>query len=99
MRAPVYRNLDKPFEVLGFNALELTLLCFAFVAGGELTSLIGVHRVWAFLLTAVIALSLFLLRRYLGELFLIRLFRFAHLPKSLCGKLMAESRKEGKNGI
>jgi len=87
MRSPVYRNLDKPFQIMGFNILELTLLCVIFVGGGELLQLFDLNRVWAFLLTAILAFNLFWVRRSLGDLFIARLIRFLKLPSQLNPKL------------
>lgn len=83
MRAPVYRNTDTPFQILGFRPLELTILCVAFVAGGELASLIAISRAWNLILTVFMALGLFAFRRSFGELFGRRLWRFARLPSEL----------------
>jgi hypothetical protein len=89
MRCPVYRNLDKPFQILGFTALELIILCLTVVGGTELTRLFMIQRVWAMVLTALLALGFFWIRRSLGELFARRLFRFFLLPSFLNLKLLS----------
>ena len=88
MRSPVYRNLDKPFQVLGFNLNELILLCFILVVGSELAQLFEAQSVWSFLLTFVLAFGLFWFRRLLGEKFGQRLIRFINLPSHTAPKLI-----------
>ena len=88
MRSPVYRNLDKPFQIFGFTALELTALCFSLVGGGELAQTFAIHRIWAFIFTIILALSFFWIRRSLGDLFARRLFRFLKLPSNMAPKLL-----------
>lgn len=83
MRSPVYRNLDAPFRVFGFSPLELSLLCFAFVGGGELAQALAIGRVWALVLAALMALGMFTFRRAFGEHFAARLYRFYKLPSRL----------------
>lgn len=83
MRSPVYRNLDAPFRVFGFSPLELSLLCFAFVGGGEIAQALSVGRIWALVLAALLALALFAFRRAFGEHFGARLYRFFKLPSRL----------------
>jgi hypothetical protein len=80
LRSPVYRHLDQPFEILGFNPLELIVLSITLVGGSELAQDLAFPRPYAVLLTLFLALSLFGLRRALGPLFLRRLRRFSHLP-------------------
>lgn len=92
MRSPVYRNLDQPFEILGFSVAELTSLCFVLVAGGELLKFFGFNRLWAFLLTMVLAFALFWLRRSLGENFSFRMLRYLSFPNRLQPKLVVESK-------
>src|SRR5262245_55564742 len=87
MRSPVYRNLDRPFEILGFTIFELMVLCIALVGGGELAQFLSFQRIWSVLLTMVLALIFFWLRRSLGDLFLRRFFRFLFLPSELSPKL------------
>lgn len=93
MQFPVYRNLDMPFQVLGFSTVELIVLCFALVGGGEFTQLLGVHRIWAFMFTIVLALSLFWIRRSLGDLFGRRLIRFLKLPSELNSQVFKIGRR------
>jgi hypothetical protein len=94
MRAAVYRNLDKNFHILGFSIAELVLLSLVLVLGGELSQIIGVHRVWSFLATAVLALSLVWLRRSLGEVFVRRLVRFLAIPGQLRPQLIDLGRRK-----
>jgi hypothetical protein len=90
MRSPVYRNLDRPFQVYGFSVLELTLLSAAFVGGGELAQSLGIRRIWAFLLTFKLANGMHSLRRALGEMFALRLLRYLELPNQVQAKLFAK---------
>jgi hypothetical protein len=87
MRSPIYRNIDKPFQIAGFSAAELILLCVALAGGGELAQLFSVDRVWTFFVTLIIALGLFLFRRTLGEHFFFRLIRFFQIPSHLYSRL------------
>ena len=88
MRARVFRNLDRPFRVLGFSPVELTILCLGFVLGGEILSSAGASRIWAFLSTALNAVGLYLFRRTFGDQFGMRLIRFLTLPGQLQAKLI-----------
>jgi len=93
MRAPVYRNLDKTIEVMGFSPVELTCLCFVLIAGGEIMRIIGLDRTWAFLATTIVAAGLFWIRRSLGEHFLMRMIRFLSLPRRLQSKAFREEQR------
>ncbi len=95
MRAPIYRNLDQPFQVMGFSVAELTLLAVTLVGGGELFQLLGVHRVWAFVATLILASVFFVFRRSFGDLFVRRLLRFLRLPAVLYPKLLLNSLRGG----
>ena len=88
MRAPVYRNLDTPFRILGFSPLELGVLCFVFVGGGELAQALSIGRVWSLVAAALLALGLFTFRRSFGEHFAARLYRFSRLPARLPARLL-----------
>ncbi|MBK9038048.1 MAG: hypothetical protein IPL83_02620 [Bdellovibrionales bacterium] len=88
MRSPVYRNLDRPFQILGFNSAELTVLCIFLVGGGELAGFIGLHRIWALVFTVVTGCLLIWVRRSLGDYFVPRLIRFLELPKEIYSKLI-----------
>lgn len=90
MRSPVYRNLDRPFQIYGFNPLELTVLSVAFAGSGELAQAFGIHRIWAFLFTFILAFAIYSLRRSLGDLFARRLLRFLILPSRVHAKLFAQ---------
>jgi hypothetical protein len=87
MRSPVYRNLDRPFQIYGFSPFELAVLVAVFVAGGELAQAIALSRGWAFAVAALLALTMFTLRRSLGNGFSRRLWRFLCLPSTLHPKL------------
>lgn len=87
MRAPVYRNLDTPFEIYGFSPTELIVLCASFVAGGEIAQALGIHRMWVILAVVLLALVMNIFRRSLGIYFARRLFRFLQLPGVLSAKL------------
>lgn len=88
MRCQVYRNLDKPFQILGFTSLELTALCFVLVGGTEVARIINVQRSWAFVVAAVLALCFFWIHKSLGELFVRRFFRFLSLPNQMYPRLL-----------
>ncbi len=90
MRSPVYRNLDKPFQIFGFTPTELIVLALTFVGGGELAQAFGIHRLWAFLLTFILGFALHCFRRALGDLFAPRLFRFLKLPTTISAKIFAD---------
>ena len=92
MRSPVYRNLDRPLQILGYSPWELIVLALVFVGGGELAQFIGISRTWAFVATFVIALAIFTFHKYFGELFLRRLIRFARLPSELYPKILIKER-------
>lgn len=92
MRSPVYRNLDKPFQIYGFGPFELTALSAAFVICGELAQSLGVHRVWAFLFTFILAFGIYSFRRSMGDLFLRRLLRFLNLPSQIHSRLFVTRR-------
>lgn len=96
MRAAVYRNLDRPFQILGFKPLELTVLCCVFVGGGEIAQDLSLSRLWVALLTAFLAFSLFAFRRALGDRFARRLFRFLRLPTRLTARLIATTPQRRK---
>ena len=88
MRSPVYRNLDKPFQIFGFNTLELIVLCITLVGGGEVLQFFSIHRIWAFLFTVILALVLHWVRHSLGDIFARRLLRFLKLPKIIYSKIL-----------
>ena len=88
MRSQVYRNLDKPFQILGFYLNELVILCFTLVVGSELTQLFEVQNAWSFLSTLILAFALFWFRRSLGEKFGQRIIRFINLPSHTIPKLI-----------
>ena len=88
MRAPVYRNLDTPFRVFCFSPLELGLLCFTFVGGGEIAQALSIGRIWALVASALLALGLVSFRRSFGEHFAARLYRFSRLPSRLPARLL-----------
>lgn len=88
MRYPVYRNLDKPFQILGFNTLELTILCFCLVGGGEVADALGASRIWPLIFTIILGLSIHWIRHSLGDFFLRRLIRFLQLPGQLQRKIV-----------
>lgn len=92
MRSPVYRNLDRPLQILGYAPVELIVLSLVFVGGGELAQFIGVSRTWAFVVTLIVALAIFVFHKYFGELFLRRLLRFTQLPSELQPKILREER-------
>ncbi len=93
MRAPIYRNLDQSFQIMGFSVVELLLLAVVLVGGGELLPLFGIHRAWALVVTLILAVSFFGLRRSLGERFVLRLGRFLRLPSQLRAKLFLSSKR------
>lgn len=88
MRSIVYRNLDKPFQILSFNLFELTLFCFIFVGGGEIGYFLEINRFLVLLITIIFALVLFWIRRSLGNYFIQRFIRFLFLPSQLNAKLL-----------
>lgn len=88
MRSQVYRNLDKPFQIMGFNVFELSALCIVLVGGGEIAQALGVSHIWSFLATLVLGLTLAWFRHSLGDYFIRRLFRFYTLPRELTAKLI-----------
>jgi hypothetical protein len=92
MRSPVYRNLDRPLQILGYSPVELIVLSLVFVAGGELAQFAGISRTWSFVVTFVLALAIFTFHKYFGELFIRRLIRFARLPSELHPKILIEER-------
>lgn len=83
MKTPIYRNLDKPFQILGFNYIELTLFTIIFVINNEIANFFQIHRFWAISLTLLFAFCLFLLRKTLGNNFGYQLIRFLRLPSQL----------------
>ena len=83
MRVPVYRNLDSPFQIGGFKPLELVFICSSFVLLSELSSLLGIDRLWAFVFAACAATAVFWMRKTLGDEFPKRLIRFVSLPTQL----------------
>lgn len=88
MRTSVYRNLDAPFQILGFNVFELTLLSVLLVLSNELLTLLSLSRLWAFMVIFLYGLCVFWLRHSLGHFFLRRLIRFYQLPSRLHRRLM-----------
>ncbi|MCB0362649.1 MAG: hypothetical protein KDD35_08000 [Bdellovibrionales bacterium] len=87
MRSPIYRNLDKPFQIMGFSALELALLCICLVVGGEIVEFLGQPRILAMAFTFVLGCLLIWVRRSLGDFFLGRLIRFVVLPREIYSKI------------
>lgn len=83
MKTPIYRNLDKPFQILGFNYIELTFLIVIFVITNEMANVFQIHRFWVISFTLLIALSIFFLRKTLGHNFGYQLIRFIRLPSHL----------------
>lgn len=92
MRSPVYRNLDRPLQILGYSPGELIALSLVFVVGGEMAQFIEVSRTWAFVATFILALAIFTFHKYFGELFIRRLIRFAKLPSELHPKILIKER-------
>ena len=92
MRSQVFRNLDQPFEIFGFSAVQMTLLCCSLVVGGELVELIGVHRIWSILMTALFAVATYWIRRSFDPRFGRRLIRFARLPMQTREKVVNPGR-------
>jgi hypothetical protein len=92
MRSPVYRNLDRPLQILGYSPVELIVLSLVFVIGGEVAQFMGISRTWAFVGTFVLALVIFTFHKYFGELFIRRLIRFAQLPSELHPKILIKER-------
>lgn len=88
MKSPVYRNLDKPFQVFGFNTVELIILCIFFVGGSEVAQAFAIERIWPFLFTIVLGLGILWTRRSLGDFFVRRLFRFCKLPRELYSRIL-----------
>lgn len=88
MRAPVYRNLDRPFQIFGFSPFELTFLCVIFVGIGEASQSFGYSRIWSFLVTTLFALGFYWIRFTMGDYFGRRVIRFAALPDRLQRKLI-----------
>ncbi len=87
MRTPVYRNLDRAFQIFGMTPLELCLLSVFFIGVGEVSDALDLHRVWGFVLTGILVIGLFYFRRSMGEMFAARLFRFASLPSEISPRL------------
>lgn len=83
MRVPVYRNLDSPFQIGGFKPYELVIVSALFVILSEISSSLGINRVWAFLFALVLGASLYWMRRSLGDEFPKRIVRFLMLPTQL----------------
>lgn len=83
MKTPIYRNLDKPFQILGFNYIELTFFTIIFVINNEVANFFEIHRFWAISLTLLFSFALFLLRKTLGNNFGYQLIRFIFLPSHL----------------
>ncbi len=94
MRSVVYRNLDKPFQILGFNTQELVMLVVLFVVGGEVASFIGLSKFWPLMLTVLVGGTIQWFRYSLGEHFLKKLFRFWELPKELLPRVFRYKKKE-----
>lgn len=89
MRSKVYRNLDRPFQILGLYPSEITALCLFFVVASEFSQSVGLNRVWIFLATAGLAAIVHWFRRIFGELFGRRLIRFLALPSEIRPQLFA----------
>lgn len=83
MREPIFRNLDTPFQIMGFNYLELMAVCFIFVIASELSESLHINRFFSFSITALVVASWYWIRRSMGEKFGSRLVRFIFLPKNL----------------
>lgn len=94
MRSPVYRNLDRPFQIAGFLPSELIALSILFVAGGELAEFLGQSRSWAFALTIFAAATVYFTHRIFGHLFVQRLLRFICLPSFIRARLFASGQAE-----
>lgn len=92
MRSPVYRNLDRPFQIAGFLPGELIALSILFVAGGELAQSFGGSRSWAFALTLFAAVTTYCTHRIFGQLFVQRLLRFIFLPSFIRARLFASGK-------
>jgi hypothetical protein len=90
MRTPIYRNLDRPFQIFAFSPLELTVLCVAFVGLGEIAQSFSLSRIWSFILTGFVALSFYLFRRSMGDFFGRRLLRFLNLPTEIHPRLLIQ---------
>jgi hypothetical protein len=88
MRTPVYRNLDRSFQILGLSPLEICVISLFLVASGELSDVLGIHRIWSLLFTGGVAFGLFWFRRSMGEMFAPRLLRFLQLPGQLRPRLL-----------
>ena len=91
MRSPVYRNLDRPFEIAGFLPGELIALSIVFVASGEVVQFLGLSRSWAFALTLFAAATVYFAHRIFGQLFVQRLWRFILLPSYIRARLFTSS--------
>ncbi|MCB0390898.1 MAG: hypothetical protein KDD58_06400 [Bdellovibrionales bacterium] len=94
MKTPVYRNLDKPFQVLGLSVTELISLSFVLIIGNELSNMLSIQQTWSFAFTFVIALFLFWIRYSLGQKFALRLIRFIKLPDKLNEKMYISNREK-----
>lgn len=92
MRSPVYRNLDRPFQIAGFLPAEVIALAILFVAGGEFAQFFGISRSWSFAITLFAGLAMFFTHKYFGELFIQRLARFLSLPSYIHPRLFREDK-------
>ena len=88
MQAPVFRNLDQPFRIVGLSVFEIAFLCVIFAGGREIAAFFRMNPLWFFLLPFALGAFFHVLRRGLGDLFMPRLFRFLRLPSKLAPKLM-----------
>lgn len=94
MRTPVYRNLDRPFQILGLYPMELVVLTVLFAAGSEAAEFLGVARIWLLLLVGLAVAAILALRRTLGPFFSARLMRFLLLPSHLHPRLFLRPERE-----
>lgn len=88
MRTHVYRNLDKPFQILSFNLLELSLFCFLFVGGNEVSHFFKFNPFFVIMFILIFGLFIFWIRRTFGNYFTQRFIRFLLLPSELKPKLL-----------
>ncbi|MCB0356221.1 MAG: hypothetical protein KDD40_04400 [Bdellovibrionales bacterium] len=87
MRSPVYRNLDKPFQVFGLSVYELIGLCILFVIGNEISDIFLISHIWSLAFTIISGFFIYWLRYTLGEMFASRFLRFLFLPDKLNAQL------------
>lgn len=83
MRAPIYRNLDRPLQVLGLYPFQMIILGLTLVVGDEVARALSAARLWPAAGFMVLAFSFFVFNRTLGPLFPRRLVRFVGFPDRL----------------